>query len=634
MKYFVLYLSLLFCIANPMSSVQAQTDDSSLNLPQTLPAHPRLMLTPSVKARVAKLLETDAKAQQFFQRIHEGAKLIAKTPPIVRKLEGDKRSRMLDTARLALHNIVTMGLSHAFAPDDAMRDRIIAEMLSAVAFVDWHPSHFLDTSEMTLAVSLGYDWLYDELTEEQRQTIRDGIIRMGLEAAQTNKGGLTWDNNWNQVRHGSLSAGALAVYEDAPELATQILQQAKDNYQNALHVYHGDGVYPEGPVYWHYGTSFSWVMAACLNSALGDDWGILNSPGFAESFEYIKQVTTPTGLLFNYADCNRGPIDQPIHIWAGVMLDRPDYIQFGIDSMSRYFKHIRKRGPRLTPLALLWYHPTGDLLPTHGPSCYVGEGEKVKIATLRSAWDDPKASFVGIKGGHIRVNHGHMDIGSFIIEADGVRWAEDLGMEKEIYDRKDSWGTDQNAHRWTFLRANNMGHNTLTLGGKLQDVDGMNPIIAHGQNDAMQFAVLDMSNAYHGQAASLQRGIAILTDKSMIVQDDWTQMTADNDLLWTMFTMADDIQLSDDKQLATLTEHSKTMHVSIRQGVNATFEVRDASPATEAEDPNKGYQRLLIRITAPQANGSLIVHFVPGSVDSTTPPKPLKIDQWQTSNAP
>ena len=153
MKCLVLFLSLIICIAHPMSSAQAQTDESSLKLPRTLPAHPRLMLTPSVKARVARLLETDAKAQQFFERIHQGAKLIAKTPPIVRKLEGDKRKRMLGTARLALHNIVTMGLSHAFAPDDAMRDRIIAEMLSAVDFVDWHPSHFLDTSEMTLAIT-------------------------------------------------------------------------------------------------------------------------------------------------------------------------------------------------------------------------------------------------------------------------------------------------------------------------------------------------------------------------------------------------------------------------------------------------------------------------------------------------
>ncbi|MFG0249462.1 MAG: heparinase II/III family protein [Phycisphaeraceae bacterium JB051] len=617
-----------------MSSAQAQTDESSLNLPKTLPAHPRLMLTPSVKARVAKLLETDAKAQQFFQRIHQGAKLIARTPPIVRKLEGDKRKRMLDSARLALHNIVTMGVSHAFAPDDTMRDRIIAEILSAVNFVDWHPSHFLDTSEMALAVSLGYDWLYDELTEEQRQTIRDGIIRLGLEAALTNTGGLTWENNWNQVRHGSLSAAALAVYEDQPELAKEILQQAYDHFHRALHAYHGDGVYPEGPVYWHYGTSFSWVMAACLNSALGDDWGILSSPGFTESFEYVKQVTTPTGLLFNYADCNRGPIDQPIHIWAGAMLDRPDYIQFGIDSMSRYFKHVRVRGPRLTPLALLWYHPTENLKPTHGPTCYVGEGEKVKIATIRSAWDDPEASFIGIKGGHIRVNHGHMDIGSFIIEADGVRWAEDFGMEREIYDRKDSWGTDQHAHRWSFLRANNMGHNTLTLGGKLQDVDGMNPVIAHGQNDAMQFAVLDMSNAYAGQTTSLKRGIAIRHDKSMILQDDWTGMAADHDLLWTMITMADEIRLSDDKQHATLHEHGKTMHVSIRQGAKATFHVRDATPATEAEEPNKGYQRLLIRIPQPEADGSLIVHFVPSSVDSPTSLKPIKIDQWQASPTP
>jgi hypothetical protein len=586
------------------------------------------MLTPEVKARVAKLIETDPLAKQFFNRIHQGAKLVAKTQPIVRKLEGDKRKRMLDTARLALHNIVTMGVAHTFAPDPALRERIIAEMLSAVAFEDWHPIHFLDTSEMTLAIALGYDWLYDELTDDQRQTIRDGMIRLGLNTALTNSGGLTWENNWNQVRHGSMCAGALAVYEDAPDLATQILQQAKDNYHRALHAYHGDGVYPEGPVYWHYGTSFSWVMAACLTSALGDDWGILQSPGFAKSFEYVKQVTTPTGLLFNYADCNRGPIDQPIHIWAGAMLDRPDYIDFGMGSMDRYFKYVRAKGPRLTPLALLWYHPTEHVAPTHGPTCYVGHGEKVQIATIRSAWDDPKASFVGIKGGNIRVNHGHMDIGSVIFEADGIRWSEDLGMEKEIYDRNDSWGTDQKAHRWSFLRANNMGHNTLTIGGKLQHVDGMNPIIAHGNNDAMQYAVLDMSQAYDAQATTVKRGIAVLADKSIIVQDDLTGINPEHDLLWTMFTMTD-VKVSDDKQQATLTSHGKTMTLSILQGSNTAFEVRDATPATKAENPNKAYKRLVIRIPAPVADGSLVVRCVPGSVAQPTAYHPVDLCHWQ-----
>ncbi len=618
---------LLTGIAHIMTAAPSQPQSPSLNLPDRLPDHPRLMITPKVKARVAESLKSDALARRFFQRIQQGAYLVERTPPIQRQLKGDKRKRMLDTSRTALHNIVIMGMAHIFAPDPALRDRIISEMTAAVQFKDWHPSHFLDTSEMTLAIALGYDWLYDELSDTQRQIIRDGIIRLGLESALSHNGGLEWTNNWNQVRHGSLAAGALAVYEDSPELARRILQQARDNFRQGLQVYQGDGVYPEGPVYWSYGTSFSWVMAACLHSALDDDWGIAQSPGFAESFEYVKQVTTPTGLLFNYADCNRGPIDQPIHVWAGSMLDRPDYIRFGLASLDRYLAKPSARGSRLAPLALLWYEPVGDVQPTHGPTCYVGNGNKVRIAAIRSAWDEATASFIGIKGGSIQVNHGHMDIGSFIIEAEGVRWSEDLGMEREIYDRHDSWGTQQTAHRWSFLRANVHGHNTLSLGGTLQRVKGMNPIIRHGQSGNLQFAILDMSAAYKGQAKRAERGIALLADQSMVVMDELTGVADGLDLCWTMWTQAR-ISLSDDGKQAVLKRKGKQLLVSLESDSAGRFEVADGTPPTEAENPNKGYSRLLVRLPAPVGNLKLVVRFRPPRAADKSVGLPQALADW------
>jgi hypothetical protein len=36
---------------------------------------------------------------------------------------------------------------------------------------------------------------------------------------------------------------------------------------------------------------------------------------------------------------------------------------------------------------------------------------------------------VAMKGGSVSVNHAHMDIGSFVMDADGVRWAMDFGMQ-------------------------------------------------------------------------------------------------------------------------------------------------------------------------------------------------------------
>lgn len=69
----------------------------------------------------------------------------------------------------------------------------------------WNPAHFLDTGEMTTAFAIGYDWLYDAWTDEQRQAIKWSIIRFGLTPGlQAYNGDLAigwWQNNgfgnWN-----------------------------------------------------------------------------------------------------------------------------------------------------------------------------------------------------------------------------------------------------------------------------------------------------------------------------------------------------------------------------------------------------------------------------------------------------
>jgi hypothetical protein len=53
-------------------------------------------------------------------------------------------------------------------------------MLTVANFPDWHPEHFLDTAELTTALAIGYDWLYDYLSPEDRSAIRRAIVDKGL----------------------------------------------------------------------------------------------------------------------------------------------------------------------------------------------------------------------------------------------------------------------------------------------------------------------------------------------------------------------------------------------------------------------------------------------------------------------
>ena len=115
------------------------------------------------------------------------------------------------------------------------------------------------------------------------------------------------DNNWNQVCNAGMIAASIVVAEIEPDLAAKTIYRSIDGLNNALRSYAPDGVYPEGAVYWGYGTQFTVVTAAIFESAFGTDFGIADFPGFKESAVFRVMSTAPSGRLFNYADCAEEP---------------------------------------------------------------------------------------------------------------------------------------------------------------------------------------------------------------------------------------------------------------------------------------------------------------------------------------
>ena len=72
---------------------------------------------------------------------------------------------------------------------------------------------------------------------------------------------------------------------------------------------------------------------------------------------------------------------------------------------------------------------------------------------------------------------------------DGIRWALDLGG--------DDYGlpgySDFSGPRWDYFRLNNRGHNTLVLGGDLQNPFASAPITAFETTPERAYAVVDHS---------------------------------------------------------------------------------------------------------------------------------------------
>lgn len=98
-----------------------------------------------------------------------------------------------------------------------------------------------------------------------------------------NNSWLKAEHNWNQVCNAGMTYGALAIYEDQPALAKQIIGRAFESIKLPMKDYGPDGIYPEGYGYWGYGTSFNVLFLDAIEKLFKTDFGLNKAPGFLKT---------------------------------------------------------------------------------------------------------------------------------------------------------------------------------------------------------------------------------------------------------------------------------------------------------------------------------------------------------------
>jgi hypothetical protein len=174
-----------------------------------------------------------------------------------------------------------------------------------------------------------------------------------------------------------------------------------------------------------------------------------------------------------------------------------------------------------------------------------------------------------------------LDIGSFVLDADGVRWALDLGSDD--YNMPGYFGRE----RWQYYRMTNLSHNTLVIDGQIQNPSARCEVTAFRSTPQRVSAVVDMSEAYKGQAESVRRGVEMLDRRLIHVRDEVVGATGK--VRWGMVTPAD---ISLDGNTATLTQEGKTLVARILSPADARFEIVSTKPPTSREKQNTGTRLL------------------------------------------
>lgn len=598
---FLAHLAILSCLSVSVFGNPQEKEGYALENPVTvnwLKAHlskqsPKLILTPEIEKTIRQKLKSDPLVQNFHQYLQKEAAKILTKPLLKRELEG---FRLLAVSREMVERMGILSMVYRLDKDPKILKRIEAELKNVCAFQDWNPQHFLDVSEMSFAVALAVDWVGTALQKETVSVAKKALIEKGIKPSY-NEGGarMGWikgTNNWNSVCHGGMVAASLVVADVNPELAAKTISRALAMLPNSLKEYAPDGVYPEGPSYWGYGTSYAIIAANSLTTALGSDFGISKSPGFMESANFRLQATAPSGQLFNFADSGERNEGDGAVITAWFAAKTGDALYFDKDFFEKPDNAGRFAGPGLVWLSLFNEKKKGEL-----PLYWHGNGDN-PIAVMRGAKEDAGQFYLAAKGGRASISHGNMDAGTFIFELNGVRWVVDPGNQNYYLLNKIGFnlsGLCQECPRWTLLTKSNRGHSTVVVNDERFNVNATAEITDFKSGERPELTI-NMTGLYGKSINSFHRKFVKENNLSILVEDDIEISDSTRNITWGMMTLA---EVNATEKGAILKQDGKELNLTILEPSDIKISVISLDPPPMQIDKSIAHlKRIEIRIPA------------------------------------
>ena len=550
--------------------------------------HPRLLFSKQEEQRVRDLFGTEPLLDSLRASLMKEAERLLSVPPQEDPRQKIKNTKdILPVSREQVYRMVNLALAYRLSGDRRFAEKAEKELVHVCNYPDWDPVHYLDVAEMTTAVAIGYDWLYDMLAPSTKKlvvtSIKTKALDLVVEEYETGNSD-SWakrETNWNVVCNTGMVLGALAVEEHYPELTRHIIGQAVKYIPNCLKHFAPDGVCYEGPAYWGYTNMYLSLLLKALNDNLGQDFGLSEIQGVDKSVLYYMHSTSPSGKIFNFANSgSTAPAAEPIYFYFSRAFNQPEVATFYRDVLSKtvhegnYF--------RFYFLSIPWYDTassTADALPKL--KVYEGINDIVVFNGNRNI---PNSLYLIAKTGDPDMAHQQLDIGTFIVEMNGIRWTDDLGTDN--YNLPGFWDYKPDGQRWTYFRNSNFSHNTLSIDHKLQNSAGTGEIDRLDDRAAQPFVTMNMSTAYAGQSRFVYRTFRMLDDTRILVTDSVGLQSPSQSVQWSVITSAD---VECKGNTAVLRKDGKSFSLKIASPTNASFTTKAAKRGTEAEKPIEGY---------------------------------------------
>ncbi|WP_438349856.1 S-layer homology domain-containing protein [Paenibacillus sp. FA6] len=562
--------------------------------------HPRLMATTDDFEALKQKIETDAVSAAWYENVKQQAATL---------MDGSTYNGE-DPQRILL-----LGMMYQLTKDKDYADRAWLELQQLFIRPLWDPDMFLELSARLMSAAFAYDWFYDAWTEEQRSELRKHIIekgmmpgivtyRLGDDAPYATNYWLGRNvpdaNNWNTVSNAGQLISALAIGDEVPYLAGEIMENGMTDILYSLEKFNPHGGWFEGYAYWNY----TWIYLVRLLGSIDTALGAVNNPlasfeGLSESGYFPIYLTGATSKAFNFGDSGTGIGDNEQMYYLANRYNKPEYTQYQIPFTGKV--------GAIDPLSLLWYNPQHkggtefSQLPLDKQ--YTG----IEIGAMRQSWSDPDGISINFKAGAAQNGHMDLDAGSFVLDALGEQWFSDLGDRNRA-----EWPNFFSTYgpRWTYYTKRAEGHNTLVLNPKQatgKDGDTDQTFVYNGDyrlyNTPIEilqsyadkaYSIMDLTKAYNGKDVSkVRRGIAMLDDRQHVLLQDEIQFNTPGEVYsFLHFNGKASATVADDGKSAMLMIGEKRMWIGLLDSQEGDMiQIMDAKPLATSPNPAIQYSK-------------------------------------------